>query len=223
MTDQIKHHLDDALLMGYAAGSLPEAFNLVIAAHVSMCDECRARAQSFDALGGAVLEGNAQSAMAQGSLAATLARIKSGAPTAQAEAAKPADPARKSANALPAPVQDYIGGDLDAVKWRPLGMGVKQAILPTSKEASVRLLYIPAGAAMPDHGHRGTELTLVLKGAFRDEEDRFAAGDIEIADETDTHTPIADIGEDCICLAATDAPLRFNGFLPRLLQPFFKI
>ncbi|MGH1459967.1 MAG: ChrR family anti-sigma-E factor [Paracoccaceae bacterium] len=223
MTDQIKHHLDDALLMGYAAGSLPEAFNLVIAAHVSMCDDCRARAHSFDALGGAVLEGNAQSAMAQGSLAATLARIKSGAPAAQTEAAKPAKAAGKSASALPAPVQDYIGGDLDAVKWRPLGMGVKQAILPTSKEASVRLLYIPAGAAMPDHGHRGTELTLVLKGAFRDEADRFAAGDIEIADEADNHTPIADIGEDCICLAATDAPLRFNGFLPRLLQPFFRI
>ncbi len=223
MTDQIKHHLDDALLMGYAAGSLPEAFNLVIAAHVSMCDECRARAHSFDALGGAVLDRNAQTAMDEGSFAATLARIKSGGAPALEAASEPAAAPRKASGTLPAPVQDYVGGDLDAVKWRPLGMGVKQAILPSSKEASVRLLYIPAGAAMPDHGHRGTELTLVLKGAFRDEADRFAAGDVEIADEADNHTPIADIGEDCICLAATDAPLRFNGFLPRLMQPFFKI
>ncbi|OUS19855.1 transcriptional regulator [Rhodobacterales bacterium 59_46_T64] len=220
MTDQIKHHLDDALLMGYAAGSLPEAFNLVIAAHLSMCDECRARAQSFDALGGAVLDRNTQSAMDEGSFAATLARIKSGTTPADAFTAAPRV---STGGTLPAPVQDYVGGDLDAVKWRPLGMGVKQAILPSSKEASVRLLYIPAGAAMPDHGHHGTELTLVLKGAFHDEADRFAAGDIEIADEADNHTPIADIGEDCICLAATDAPLKFNGLLPRLLQPFFRI
>ena len=30
---EIKHHLTDALLMGYSAGSLPEAFNLVVATH----------------------------------------------------------------------------------------------------------------------------------------------------------------------------------------------
>ena len=42
---------------------------------------------------------------------------------------------------------------------------------------------IPAGTAVPDHGHRGTELTLVLQGAFRDETDRFGPGDVEIADE----------------------------------------
>jgi len=33
MTD-IKHHLTDALLMAYSAGTLPEAFNLTIAAHL---------------------------------------------------------------------------------------------------------------------------------------------------------------------------------------------
>jgi putative transcriptional regulator len=102
-------------------------------------------------------------------------------------------------------------------------MGVKQSILPTSKDASIRLLYIPAGTAVPDHGHRGMELTLVLQGAFVDETDRFGPGDIEIADEDLNHTPIADIGEDCICLAATDAPLRFNKLIPRIAQPFFRI
>ena len=45
----IRHHLNDALLMGYAAGCLPEAFSLVAATHVSLCDECRARLASFEA------------------------------------------------------------------------------------------------------------------------------------------------------------------------------
>ena len=35
----IRHHLSDQLLMAYAAGQLPEAFNLVVATHVSLCDE----------------------------------------------------------------------------------------------------------------------------------------------------------------------------------------
>lgn len=77
--------------------------------------------------------------------------------------------------------------------------------------------------AVPDHGHRGTELTLVLQGAFRDETDRFGPGDVEIATEELEHTPVAEPGLDCICLAATDAPLRFNALIPRLLQPFLKI
>ena len=109
------------------------------------------------------------------------------------------------------------------MKWKSLGGGVKQAILPTSKAATARLLYIPAGAAVPDHGHQGTEMTLVLQGAFVDEEDRFARGDVEVANEDMEHTPIADMGEDCICLAVTDAPLKFNAFIPRLAQRFLRI
>jgi len=216
MTDiEIKHHLTDALLMAYSAGNLPEAFSLTVATHISMCDECRARLGAFDAMGGAMVERCETADMSVGSLEATMQRIRAaGAPPATA-------PRRK--NGLPQPLQDYIGGDLDAVKWRSVGMGVKQAILPTSRAATARLLFIPAGAAVPDHGHRGTELTLVLQGAFVDEVDRFGPGDIEVANEDLNHTPVADIGADCICLAATDAPLRFRGLIPRLAQPFLRI
>ncbi len=213
----ITHHLTDDLLMAYAAGTLPEAFSLVIATHVSLCDDCRARLSGFEALGGSVLECAGVAEMSEASLHAVLARISGTAP------AKAPEPAARPKGVFPAPLQDYVRGDLDAVRWRPVGMGVRQAILQTEKGATVRLLHIPAGAAVPDHGHRGTELTLVLKGAFRDEEGRYARGDIEIADEATEHTPIAEPGEDCICLAATDAPLRFRGLMPRLAQPFLRI
>jgi putative transcriptional regulator len=217
----IKHHLDDRLLMAYSAGQLPEAFNLVVATHLSLCDECRARAGSFDAIGGAMLEDCEAAPMSSVSLEATLARI---ARDAKESIPAPRPPARRQARrVLPDPLHAYVGGDLEAVRWRRIGGGVRQAILPTSAAARVRLLHIPAGAAVPDHGHRGTELTLVLQGAFRDEVDRFARGDIEIAGEELEHTPVAEPGEDCICLAATDAPLRFNAFLPRALQSFLRI
>ncbi len=214
----IKHHLTDALLMAYSAGTLPEAFNLTVAAHLSMCDDCRARQAAFDTVGGAMLESCKRVRMDQGSLEATMARIR-----AAPDAPTPCASTPKLPSGLPTPLFDYIGGDLDTVKWRPVGMGVKQAILPTSREATARLLFIPAGAAVPDHGHRGTELTLVLRGAFHDECDHFGPGDIEVANEDLHHTPIADIGEDCICLAATDAPLRFSGLIPRIAQPFLRI
>jgi putative transcriptional regulator len=218
MEQNIKHHLTDNILMGYATGSLPEAFNLMVAAHISLCDACRAQSECFEAVGGEVLNqsqvGDAE--MDAGALAATLALIAIGAPEV------PEKP-RKPGSVLPAPLRDYVGGDLKSVKWRGLGMGVKQAILPTSRDASARLLFIPAGTAMPYHGHTGTEMTMVLQGAFLDDDDYFARGDVEMADSEIVHTPVADIHEDCICLAVTDAPLKFRGLLPKLVQRFARI
>jgi len=216
MSKDIKHHLTDDLLMAYAAGSLPEAFDLMVATHLSLCDHCRARAESFDAVGGHVLDEPSEATqMAEGSLAATMALIANGAPTPK--------PGRPSGSVLPAPLQDYVGGDVNAIRWKPIGMGVKQAILPTTREATARLLFIPAGTAVPDHSHNGIELTMVLQGAFSDEVDHFARGDVEIADQDLHHTPTADITGDCICLAVTDAPLKFSKLMPRLFQPFLRI
>jgi putative transcriptional regulator len=210
---QSTHHLDEVTLMAYAAGTLHEAFNLIVATHLSLCDVCRADAQAYDAVGGALL-GDENAALSADSLARTLALLDK----------VDIDPVKQTVTSdLPAPLHDYVGGDLESIRWRPLGMGVKQAILPTSKGATARLLFIPAGAAMPDHGHQGTELTLVLKGAFQDADGYFARGDVEIADSGVQHIPVADIHEDCICLAVTDAPLRFTGFLPRIFQRFARI
>ncbi len=213
----IKHHLTEPLLMGYAAGTLPEAFNLVVATHITMCDTCRAALAEYEAVGGEVMLDSDPVDIAEDALAATMAMIDDGVMVERTPPKRRADPV------LPGPLQDYVSGDIDSLKWRKVGGGVSQLVLNTSKDASVRLLRIPAGTALPDHGHHCTELTLVLQGAFTDEDDRFAAGDVEVANEDLHHTPVAADGVDCICLAATDAPLRFNGIMPRLAQKFIGI
>ena len=73
-----------------------------------------------------------------------------------------------------------------------------------------------AGSWAPRHG-ADTRATR----AFRDETARFAAGDVEVADEDLQHKPVAEIGHDCICLAATNAPLRFSAWIPRVAQSLF--
>ncbi|MEY2956065.1 MAG: ChrR family anti-sigma-E factor [Gemmobacter sp.] len=212
----ITHHLTDQILLAHAGGALSEAFGLVVAAHLSMCDDCRARLGAFEAVGGAILETCGTVPVDDGGLAATFARI-------DAADRRTAPAPRRARGPLPGPIADYIGGGLDDVRWKPAGMGVRQAVLCTAEGATARLLHIPAGVAVPDHGHRGLEMTLVLRGAFRDEGMRFGPGDVEIADAATEHTPVAEHGADCICLAATDAPLRFNAFLPRIAQSFLRI
>ena len=157
----INHHLSEGLILAYAAGSLPEAYSLIAAAHISMCDDCRAAATAYDALGGAVIDDGDSAALCQDSLAKTFARISAPA------LGLPVVVTPKAPSVLPAPLQDYLGARLEDVKWRNVCMGVRQCVLKTKGSQTARLLHIPAGTAVPDHGHGGLELTLVLKGAFQ--------------------------------------------------------
>ena len=212
MTDII-HHIPDHLIRAYAAGSLSQGFSLVVAAHVSLCDECRARLEAEEAAGGAVLDSLAPLPGAEDALIASV----------MAALDAPPPPDRRSARdgIYPAPVMTAMGGR--PPRWRPLGGGIRQMIVDADREGSVRLLYIPAGEAVPDHGHNGLEMTMVLQGSFHDATGHFGVGDVEVAGADLDHTPIAGEGQPCICLAATDAPLRFHALLPRLLQPIFRI
>jgi putative transcriptional regulator len=212
--NNIRHTVPDDLLMGYAAGALPQPFDLVVATHVSLSDDARARLAGFEAVGGAVLEEMEGAALADDSFDRTLARIAGKAP----------EPYRAPSRGIfPTPLQRVVGGDEGAVKWKSLGMGARQALLCSEGEATARLIFIPADQAMPQHSHRGMELTLVLKGAFRDDGGLYARGDLEVANEEVDHTPTAEPGEDCICLIATDGRLKFTRLLPRIAQPFFGI
>ena len=215
-----RHHLSEDVLRAQAMGALPEAFALAVASHVSMCDECRAVLAAHEAVGGVVLDDLPPAAEDAETLDASLDAVMSRIGAAP-RVARPTRPPRE--HVFPAPLRDYVGGDLDSVRWRSVGGGVRQAVLTTEKGAKARLLSIPGGVEMPEHGHRGPELTLVLAGAFRDGDETFARGDIEAAGPADQHTPVAAPGETCICLAVTDAPLRFTHLLPRLAQPFLGI
>ena len=62
-----------------------------------------------------------------------------------------------------------------------------------------------------------------MSGSFEDEISKFGAGDLEDVAEETLHKPVAAPGDDCICLAVTDASLRFKELIPRILQPVLHI
>ena len=211
---EITHHPTEALLLAHAAGTLPEAFDLVVATHLTLCDRCRAEVAAYEEVGGRLLDAAAAVPVAPGGAARALARAKS--------APAPLD-APVAPSSLPRPLADWAMPGGAEIRWRPLGGGVRQAVLDTGPGPTARLLSIPGGREMPHHGHGGIELTMVLDGAYRDEDGRFARGDVEIADEDTHHRPVAEPGATCLCLAVTDARLKFRGLLPRIVQPFLGI
>ena len=129
-----------------------------------------------------------------------------------------------SSNELPPPLARLVGGSLDAIRWRPLTIGIwhHRIALDGKDCGELRLINVSRGYGLPAHGHNGAELTLVLRGAFHDEIGRFGVGDAADLDESIEHRPVAEILDTgCICVLACERPARFHGLLPRLLQPLF--
>lgn len=209
---KISHHIPDSMLTAYVAGSLPHPFSVAVASHISFCEECRTSFQAHQTVGGLMLESTETSPISHALKSDILAQLDQ----------------KFIPKAVYDPIGIYPGPVVEAMngrqpRWKALGKGVKQDILSVSGEGSLRLLYIPGGQAVPEHSHSGLELTLILQGSFSDHTGRFGVGDIEVGDSDLEHTPVADPGDPCICLAATDAPLRFKALVPRLFQPLFRI
>lgn len=220
---KIEHHVSDELLLDYASGNLSEGWSIAVATHLALCPACRERLYVMEAAGGALLDDIEPAGAANDMWESMRARLSDGGPVSIRPERAPA-PKASSQSVLPEPLRSYVGGDVDTLKWRALGAGAYQIRIPTGdKETMVRLLRIPAGKPVPEHTHRGRELTLVLSGSFRDGDEVFARGDLEEADASLMHQPTASPDEDCICLAVTDAPLKFRSWLVRLVQPVLGI
>ncbi len=218
----ISHHPGEELLLDYAAGSLAETWSLAVAAHLALCPSCRRTISEFESVGGHlvadVVPEPVEEILFESIVAAAIAEDEGNAPARGF--ADSADP-----NPIfPEPLRSYLGGDVNSVKWQRLGFGAYQCLVPTDDEGTTaRLLRIPAGRPVPTHSHGGLELTLVLSGAFSDSTGTYGRGDLQEADESIDHQPHAASGEDCICLAVTDAPLRFKSLGARMVQPLIGI
>ncbi|WP_086479855.1 ChrR family anti-sigma-E factor [Oceanospirillum sanctuarii] len=215
-----KHHPDDATLVSYASGGLSAGAQLLLQCHLACCEHCRERVTEAEAIGGGLLEHLPQAKMntSVDDIFAKLDLLDSD-PISQAE-----EIPVKRPDWLPEwaePVAKWLETDQN---WQRLAPGISQIKFEQpefAKDKAVRLLKISPGTCMPSHGHNGSELTLILSGSYCDETGRLCAGDVADLDPDIKHQPIADRDQDCICLIVTDAPLKFEGWIPKLMQPFF--
>ncbi len=201
----VSHHPLPEHLVDYAAGTSGEGLSLLIATHLALCPQCRRQVRGLEAVGGVGLEADE-----------TAAEV--GAPR---DLPPPlvARPRARDGAVLPEPLLSYAGRDADRLAWRLPFVGPKEVPLTgLACGSDVKLLMIPAGAAMPAHTHGGLETTLVLTGGFSDQTGHYARGDVATADPSITHKPRADAGGPCICLAVVEAPLRLTGPLGRIVS-----
>ena len=225
----INHHLDNATLLAYSAGALDESMSVVVASHLAWCPQCHRASRCGDHLGGALIDDISEEPMSDGALARIMDCLDTASDTTSdvavlADHRKPRRP-DPALGELPPPLARRLGIPISEIKWRRAGPGVHTHALPLSSSASGKLclMRIAKGRTMPEHGHGGVEMTLVLSGSYVDKFGTFATGDVADLDIDVEHQPIVDSHEDCICLVAQEAPARFKGIIGRLLQPFIGI
>ena len=200
----------DALLASYCAGALDKPTHALVASHLLLSPANRRFVAALESLAAGEVEQLAPSPLNDRDerLAAIFA-----------SAAPRSAPAPSSL--LPAPLLRLVGSDVRDIKWRTKLPGVREYRVRDSDHVEASLLWIAAGRRMPSHTHDGSEVTLVLSGAFSDVTGRYGRGDIAIAEADLDHRPLTGEGDDCLCFAVTDAPLRLTGPVGRLLDRFF--
>jgi len=210
-------HPDLDLLTDYAAGSLALAQAACVSIHVNHCRRCQRIAGQLTDLGASLFEALTPVAVGDTQLHAVLARL---------DDEKPLEYARNKddASATPAILQRLMRGDFSDLNWKNIGSTLRISYLKTGDpDHEFALYHIRAGGRIPEHTHRGTEMTLILEGGFSDVNGSYHKGDFLIRRPGDVHAPTALQSEDCICLAVVDAPLKFTDWKFRWMNPFLKL
>jgi putative transcriptional regulator len=218
-----RHHLDPATVLSHAAGALSQELSAVVATHLEGCATCREAVARAEDVGGLLI--NQQhpqplpDARAQALRAAMLDRLES----TPAAASRAPEPRSKDPDRIPAPLQPYFGASFRALKWRWMGPGMHFIRRTGPSGGNMLMLRIGPGKRLPVHSHGGTEITQILSGAYDDALGHFGPGDVADLDSETEHQPVTRAGAPCICVSALDAPLRFQGWLARRLQPMYGI
>lgn len=209
----------DELLAAHAAGRLPAPLSLAVATHLALSPASRERYRQLEAVGGVLLDQLEPAPLAPDAWDRLRARLDEAA--GEERRGEPVLPPAGPLHRIPRPLRDLLPPALEHLPWRRLGHAAA-ADLPVDPGPGYRttLIRVDAGHAFPRHTHGGLEVILVLEGGFRDESGRYRRGDLQIADASVEHQPVAEEGEDWLWLRVLDAPLRRTGPLGRIVDRF---
>jgi putative transcriptional regulator len=215
----ITHHASDTLLLDYAAGRLSPAPALVLSSHLAMSSKSQQKLGQFERLGGALLEEQPMAQVSTDLFDRMLAQLDT---PVRPDPISVGHDLRYLDLGMRAP-QPLAERRISKWRWIAPGMRFAKVDVPEDPIYNVVLLRIGAGKSLPMHGHTGTELTLVLKGAFSDEGGRYGPGDLEEEDGDTDHQPKVEKDSECICLAAIEGSMTPHGLIARMMQPFIGI
>ncbi len=82
-----------------------------------------------------------------------------------------------------------------------------------------QFVYMEKGGSIPEHTHKGNELTIVIDGEFSDGLNDYETGDFISLDTNHKHIPSTQSDEGCLVFSIIDQPLHFTSGWAKLVNP----
>jgi putative transcriptional regulator len=209
------HHPDADELCAYASGATPDWISLVVACHLTYCEECRTELELWDDLGGVLLD-----SLDPGSETTPPPRPSDAviAPRHPSAEKKSFEQASESTKGIPRPLHDYFA---DEPRFRFLAPGIQHIPLSFSVGGvPARIVRFKPGFTIPEHAHRGLEMVLVLDGEIADgvTKEVFRTGDLSRREAGTTHSQHVTSHDSCVCLVVSAAPIVPSTVWGRVLK-----
>jgi len=217
----IKHHPQQELLVSHANGVLPLSMAIAVSAHCALCETCREQLALLteQAANSALNPDGAHAGNTQATnvpvmdIDAMLAQIMAQPAATDVPNNAPLDVQVKQQHyTVPSVFRQHL-----ARPWQILGKVSRMRFDVDEMNTRASLLHIDAQGEIPQHTHKGYELTLLLAGAFSDLNGDYVPGDFIVLDSQHHHSPKTVDG--CLCYTVLDAPLHFTKGLSKLLNP----
>ena len=224
----IKYHPNQELLSLHAKGQLPLSLSIAVSAHCELCPQCteqlmaltlKASDDSFSLApmssidtDGSDLDADLDALLAD-MMQDDVLEAKEVEASNQTHVASHVNVSIKGHEyTLPRAFSQQINNS-----WQGIGKVNRIRLDTGEKQARASLLHIAENGEIPQHSHKGQELTLLLAGEFSDEYNTYTAGDFIMLDSEHEHSPKTIDG--CLCYTVVDAPLYFTKGISKLLNP----
>lgn len=217
----IAYHPDSRFLTDFAAANLSLSEAVCVSAHLELCGKCRAHVKQLSEVGAVLMEEGDSEPMESKSFDQLMSRVDALPEQCEPEVRETpiARPVTKCV--VPRALQGMLANGLEQLSWIQLGAALKIAPLKIGNASRETALYdIKAGGRMPEHEHRGEEITVLLKGSFSDAEGSYTRGDFVVRNKGEAHQPTVSLDMDCICLVSLERPIKPKAWFYRLLEPY---
>lgn len=216
----IKHHPNAQHLNAFVSGTCEPTVALMVSAHVDMCLDCQAKCmklqqvQTIEALSSPVATPSLDRMFSQ---ITQLPQQKTTLPRAASVPATFDIELEGKRFVLPRTLKRYAK---NTGNWSRLVGKLWQAPVDLGYMGKANFIYMEKGGKVPEHTHKGTEMTLVIDGQYGDGVANYDCGDFTLLDGQHNHLPHSEADEGCLVFTIVDKPLYFTSGIARLLNPF---
>ena len=214
----ISFHPTQEQLVNFVEGNCLPSLALVVSAHTDMCPKCAKQVNLLQSsIGEDVLNDDVDMKADFGSMLADITCLPEAERISVSKRELPKIELDGRQFMLPRALGRYAE---KTGSWSHLIGNLWQAPVDMGQIGKANFIYMPKGGRVPEHTHRGNELTLVIDGEFSDGIADYDTGDFIVMNESNTHTPHSEASEGCLVFSIIDAPLHFTSGIARLLNPF---